>query len=127
MSTMPHWHGRLGTIQQPLGSEPSAPPVVLLPYVVCVAGFDPAVSCFQGRRISRLSHTQMQVERTGGFEPPFSTPITCHRFVAGVGYVRVLARRRGFQPRSSSLRGKCPGALDDRRANWLPDQDSNLD
>ena len=53
MSTMPHWHGRLGTIQQPLGSEPSAPPVVLLPYVVCVAGFDPAVSCFQGSRGSR--------------------------------------------------------------------------
>ena len=67
------------------------------------------------------------MERTAGFEPAFSTPITVHRFVAGVGYVRVLARRRGFQPRSSSLRGKCPGALDDRRVNWLPDQDSNLD
>ena len=98
MSTMPHWHGRLGTIQQPLGSEPSAPPVVLLPYVVFVAGFDPAVSCFQGRRISRLSHTQMQVERTGGFEPPFSTPITCHRFVAGVGYVRELEQPAGHDP-----------------------------
>src|SRR5262249_20773190 len=67
------------------------------------------------------------MERTAGFEPAFSTPITVHRFVAGVGYVRVLARRRGFQPRSSSLRGKCPGALDDRRVIWLPDQDSNLD
>ena len=67
------------------------------------------------------------MERTAGFEPAFSTPITVHRFVAGVGYVRVLARRRGFQPRSPSLRGKCPGALDDRRVNWLPDQDSNLD
>jgi hypothetical protein len=98
VSTMPHWHGRLGTIQQPLGSEPSAPPVVLLPYLVCVAGFDPAVSCFQGRRISRLSYTQMQVERTGGFEPPFSTPITCHRFVAGVGYVRELERPAGHDP-----------------------------
>jgi hypothetical protein len=67
------------------------------------------------------------MERTAGIEPAFSTPITVHRFVAGVGYVRVLARRRGFQPRSPSLRGKCPGALDDRRVNWLPDQDSNLD
>ena len=71
MSTMPHWHGRLGTIQQPLGSEPSAPPVVLLPYVVCVAGFDPAVSCFQGRRISGLSHTQMQVGAREDSNPHF--------------------------------------------------------
>jgi hypothetical protein len=36
------------------------------------------------------------MERTAGFEPAFSTPITVHRFVAGVGYVRVWAR--GFQP-----------------------------
>ena len=79
-------------IQQPLGSEPSAPPLCYSRILVCVAGFDPAVSCFQGRRISRLSHTQMQVERTGGFEPPFSTPITVHRFVAGVGYVREWCR-----------------------------------
>lgn len=32
------WHGRLGTIQQPLDSESSAPPVVLLPYLVRVEG-----------------------------------------------------------------------------------------
>ena len=28
------------------------------------------------------------MERTGGFEPPFSAPFTSHRFEAGVGYVR---------------------------------------
>src|SRR5262245_8278986 len=27
--------------------------------------------------------------RTGGFEPPFATPITVHRGVSGVGYVRL--------------------------------------
>src|SRR5262249_11521006 len=67
------------------------------------------------------------MERTAGIEPAFSTPITVHRFVAGVGYVRVLARRRGFQPRSPSLRRKCPDALDDRPVEWLPAPDSDLD
>ena len=65
--------------------------------LVSEAGFDPAISCFQGRRITRLSHSLM--ERTGGFEPPFSTPITVHRFVAGVGYVR-MAPLPGFDPGS---------------------------
>ena len=52
------------------------------------AGFDPTISWSQGRRITRLSHSLM--ERTRGFEPLFSTPITVHRFVAGVGYVRMV-------------------------------------
>jgi len=47
------------------------------------------------------------MERTGGFEPPFSTPITVHRFVAGVGYVRV-GPPAGFDPASP---GWEPGIL----------------
>ena len=91
-----------------------------------VATIGAAVS--KGNRVAPVLDWRWgMMERTAGIEPAFSTPITVHRFVAGVGYVRVLARQRGFQPRSSFLRGKCPGALDDRRANWLPDQDSNLD
>jgi hypothetical protein len=31
-----------------------------------------------------------ELARTGGLEPPFATPFTDHRFVAGVGYVRMI-------------------------------------
>jgi hypothetical protein len=37
------------------------------------------------------------MERAGGFEPPFSTPVTVHRFVAGVGYAR-MEPLTGFDP-----------------------------
>jgi hypothetical protein len=38
------------------------------------------------------------MERTVGFEPAFSTPITVHRCVAGVGYVRALGGAADFNP-----------------------------
>ena len=71
------------------------------PELVREAGFDPAISCFQGRRIDPSFPTPCLVERTAGLEPAFSTPITVHRFVAGVGYVRV-AGPAGHDPASRS-------------------------
>jgi hypothetical protein len=88
------------------------------------AGFDPAISCFQGRRITKLSHS-LFVERTAGLEPAFSTPITVHRFVAGVGYVRV-AGPAGCDPARGDLERIVSCRLADG-PKWLPDQDSNLD
>jgi len=49
-----------------------------------------------------------QVGRTRGFEPLFSTPITVHRFVAGVGYVR-MAGPAGIDPAPP---GREPGILE---------------
>lgn len=57
----------------------------------------PLASAFQARCSSCTSFTQM--ERTGGFEPPFSTPITVRRFATGVGYVR-MEPPAGFDPAS---------------------------
>src|SRR5438132_4716227 len=51
--------------------------------------------------------------RTGGFEPPFSAPFTDHRFVAGVGYVRIFGRGSGPRSRVTTLRGSYPVQLDD--------------
>jgi hypothetical protein len=39
----------------------------------------------------QLSYSLIELARTGGLEPPFATPFTVHRFVAGAGYVRMLA------------------------------------
>lgn len=54
------WHGRLGMIQQPLGSEPSALPIVLLPYIG-LSGWirtnDPLLPRQVGT--TRLPYTQM--------------------------------------------------------------------
>lgn len=58
--TSPYWWGQRGSNSRPSHSECGALPSELYPYeMVCAAGFDPAVSCFQGRRITRLSHAQM--------------------------------------------------------------------
>jgi hypothetical protein len=62
-----------------------------------------------------------------GVEPAFSAPVTDTRFVAGFGYMH-MARRRGFEPRSSRLRTGHPEPLDDRREvgsptrtrTWIP-------
>src|SRR5215813_1980606 len=56
--------------------------------------------------------TPCLVERTAGLEPAFSTPITVHRFVAGVGYVRD-GRAGGPRSRVTILRGSYPVQLDD--------------
>src|SRR5215831_9592266 len=56
--------------------------------------------------------TPCLVERTAGLEPAFSTPITVHRFVAGVGYVRD-GRAGGPRSRITILRGSYPVQLDD--------------
>ena len=55
------------------------------------------------------------LERTRGFDPLFSTPITVHRFVAGVGYVR-LEPPAGIDPAPP---GREPGILASRRWRQL--------
>ena len=42
-----------------------------------------------------------ELERAERLELPFSPPFTDHRFVAGVGYARVLAALPGIEPRSA--------------------------
>ena len=42
--------------------------------------------------------------RTGGLEPPFATPFTVHRFVAGAGYVRMIAETKVIEFLSASCR-----------------------
>lgn len=39
-------------------------------------------------RFTAENAATFDVARTGGLEPPFTTPFTDHRFVSGVGYVR---------------------------------------
>jgi hypothetical protein len=62
----------------------------------------------QSQASCRLNERPMLMERTGGFEPPFSAPFTYHRFEAGVGYVRIVGRGSGPRSRITTLRGSYP-------------------
>jgi hypothetical protein len=81
------------------------------------------------------------VARAGGLEPPFATPFTTRRVVAGVGYVRVGAWG-WFRANLSAVSARrchqisCPGVSDirrraarcrSRRTNWCGRRESNPD
>lgn len=70
--------------------------------------------------LNRLSYTQM--ERMGRFELPSSVLLPLSGFVDRRATC-AMARRRGFEPLFSSLRGSRP-TLDDRR-KWLQPVGSN--
>ena len=78
---------------QPSGSEPDASPLVLLPKKFGQGGWSRSSGLrAPNAALCPLSYTlSCRLARTGGLEPPFATPITVHRFVAGVGYVRIMA------------------------------------
>lgn len=56
--------------------------------MVLSVGFEPTKLHLRRVVHNPLCYESM-LERTAGLEPAFSTPFTVHRFVVGVGYVRV--------------------------------------
>src|SRR6266481_7487985 len=70
------------------------------PELVREAGFDPAISCFQGRRITKLSHSLRIVERAGRLELPYLL-IRNQAFIQ-LNYARILAGPAGHDPASRS-------------------------
>ena len=88
------------------------------PELVREAGFDPAISCFQGRRITKLSHSLFGGAhgrtRTSIFNSDYGSPVRSRR--------RLRARGRAGGPRSRVpiLRGSYPVQLGDGPRNGSP-------
>jgi hypothetical protein len=70
------------------------------PELVREAGFDPAISCFQGRRIDPSFPTPCSVERAGRLELPYLL-IRNQAFIQ-LNYARILAGPAGHDPASRS-------------------------
>ena len=98
------WSGWQVTILRPQASRACALPTELQP-VVIRSGQEGSNLPPRVQSADSAAELCPELARTGGLEPPFATPITVRRFVAGVGYVRVIVKAGAFEALNGAATG----------------------